>query len=65
MIAAVISAEALTNRFKYYRAIFYTGTAAGTAILDDTAGPFSDLNLEISRRSFHGFQISVSDKLDV
>jgi hypothetical protein len=49
MIAAVISAEALTNRFKYYRAIFYTGTAAGTAILDNTAGPFSDLNLEISR----------------
>ena len=65
MIAAVISAEALTYRFKYHWAIFYTGTTAGTAVLDDTAGPFSDLNPEISRRSFHGFQISVSDKLDV
>jgi hypothetical protein len=65
MIAAVRSAEALTSCCKYYRAIFDTGTAAGTAILDDTAGPFSDLNLEISRRSFHGFQISESDELDV
>ena len=65
MIAAVISADALTHRFKYYRAIFHTRTAAGTAILDDAAGPFSDLNPEVPRRSFHGFQLSVSDKLDV
>jgi hypothetical protein len=65
MIAAAISVEPLTDRLKYDRTIFYTGAAAGTAILDDTAGPFSDLNPEISRRSFHGFQISVSDKFDV
>gem|GEM_PF-6335899 len=65
MVGAVILLDPLTGGFKYYRTILYTGTAAGTAILDDTPGPFSDLNPEIPRSAFHGFQIRVSDKLDV
>jgi hypothetical protein len=48
-----------------HRAILNTCTTSRTTILDDRAGTFFDLDLEISGRSLHAFKIRIGDELDV
>jgi len=54
-----------TNCLIGYRTVLNANAAPGAEIHIDAARPFLDLHLEISRRSFHGFQIRVSDKFDI
>jgi hypothetical protein len=46
-------------------AIFNTGTAAGAAILDDTASAFSNFDFEVSGGAFYTFKVRVGDQFDV
>ena len=46
-------------------AIFNTGTASGTAVFDDSAGPLSDFDLEIPGRSLHALKVRVGDQFDI
>jgi hypothetical protein len=57
--------EALTGCLKYHGAIFNTCTASGAAILDDTAGAFSNFDFEISGGAFYTFKVRVGDQFDV
>jgi len=45
--------------------IFNTCTAAGAAILDDTAGAFSNLDFEISGGAFYAFKVRIGDQFNV
>jgi len=63
--AEAFPAEALTCRFKYDGAIFNTCAAAGAAVFDDSAGTFSDFDLEISGRTLHALKICVGDQFDI
>jgi hypothetical protein len=47
------------------RAVFDTGSAARAKVHIDAAGPFPDLNLEISRGTLNRFHISIGNDLDV
>jgi len=57
--------EALTSCLKYHGTIFNTCTASGAAVLDDTAGAFSDFDLEIAGRSLDAFKVRIGDQFDV
>jgi hypothetical protein len=46
-------------------AIFNTGTASGTAVFDDSAGPLSDFDLEISGRTLDALKVRVGDQFDI
>ncbi len=48
-----------------HRTILDTGTASGTAIFDDGAGALSDLDLEVSGRTFHALKVCIGDELDI
>jgi len=48
-----------------HRAIFNTGTASGTTVFDDSAGPLSDFDLEIPGRSLHALKVRVGDQFDI
>ena len=48
-----------------HRAILNAGTASGTAIFDDGAGALSDLDLEVSGRTFHALKVCIGDELDI
>jgi hypothetical protein len=50
---------------KSHRAVFDACAAAGATILDDASSAFLDLDVEIPRRSFDGFQVCVGNQLDV
>ena len=39
--------------------------ASGAAILDDSAGAFSDFDLKISGRAFYTFKVRIGDQFDV
>jgi len=60
-----IAPEALTCRFKYDGTIFNAGTASGTAVFDDSAGPLSDFDLEIPGRSLDALKVRVGDQFDI
>jgi hypothetical protein len=45
--------------------VFHTASAARTQVHIDASGPFLYFDLEISRRTLYGFQVSIGDKLDV
>jgi len=51
--------------FKHDGTIFNAGPASGTAVLDDGAGAFSDLDLEVSGRTFHPLKVCIGDELDI
>ena len=57
--------ESFSGCLKYHGTIFNTCTAAGAAILDDTAGAFSDFDFEISGGAFYTFKVRVGDQFDV
>ena len=46
-------------------AIFNTGTASGTAVFDDSAGPLSDFDLEISGGAFYTLKVRIGDQFNV
>ena len=48
-----------------HRAIFNTGTASGTTVFDDSAGPLSDFDLEIAGGSLHAFKVCIGNKFNV
>jgi hypothetical protein len=47
------------------RAVFDAGTATGAQIHLDAAGAFTDFDLEVTGRSFDGFQVCIGDQFDV
>ena len=61
----LIHIEALTGCLKYHGTIFNTCTASGAAILNNTAGAFSNFDFEISGGAFYTFKVRVGDQFDV
>ena len=48
-----------------HRAILNTGTASGTTVFDDGAGPLSDFDLEVAGGSLHAFKVCIGNKFNV
>jgi hypothetical protein len=53
------------NRLLDHGTILNAGTAPGAQVHFNAAGPFSDLDLEISGFAVDGFKIRIGDKFDV